>query len=311
MKIAFVYPGQGSQKNGMMQDFYENCNKAEEMFETAGKISGYDIADLCFNEKEELNQTKYTQVCLLTACMAATEVLEEEGVKPDATCGLSLGEYTALVASGAMSFEDAIKLVTIRGQIMEEAAPDIGGMSAVIGMDEESLREGMEGIEGAYVANFNCPGQIVITGYKDAVEKAGEVLKEKGAKRVIPLKCSGPFHSPIMEDAGKKLRKYIDELELDDLEIPYAANLTGSLVTDSNQIPELLEKQVSGSVRMQQDIEALAKAGVDTFIEIGPGKTISGFVKKTLEGVNILNVETLEDVKTVAARVKELAEAEK
>ncbi|MBR2751946.1 MAG: ACP S-malonyltransferase [Clostridiales bacterium] len=309
MKIAFVYPGQGAQKNGMMQDFYENCDKAKEMFDTASKISGYDIADLCFNEKEELNQTKYTQVCLLTACMAATEVLEEEGIKPDATCGLSLGEYTALVASDAVRFDEAVRLVTERGKIMEEAAPDIGGMSAVIGMDEENLRSAIQGIDGVYVANFNCPGQIVITGYKEAVEKAGEALKENGAKRVIPLKCSGPFHSPIMADAGHKLRKYIDELHLEDLSAPYAANLTGDLVTDKNQIPELLEKQVSGSVRMQQDLESLARNGVDTFIEIGPGKTISGFVKKTLEGVNILNVETLDDVKTVVSKVKELAEA--
>lgn len=311
MKIAFVYPGQGAQKNGMMRDFYENNAKAKELFDAASRISGYDIPDLCFNEREELNQTKYTQVCLLTACMAATEALEEEGVSPDATCGLSLGEYTALVASGAMRFDEAVRLVTIRGRIMEEAAPNIGGMSAVIGMDEETLRAGLEGIEGVYVANFNCPGQIVITGYKDAVEKAGEILKEKGAKRVIPLKCSGPFHSPIMENAGKELRSYIDELHLETLKAPYAANLTGDLVDDSSKIPELLEKQVSGSVRMQQDIEALAKAGVDTFIEIGPGKTISGFVKKTLEGVEILNVETLEDVKNVAARIKEKAEENK
>ncbi len=308
MKIAFMYPGQGAQKNGMMQDFYEQIGSARELFDTASKISGYDIPDLCFNEKEELNQTKYTQVCLLTACMAATETLREEGIEPDATCGLSLGEYTALVASGAMSFEDAIKLVTERGKIMEEAAPDIGGMSAVIGMNEEDLRAAIDGIEGVYVANFNCPGQIVITGYKEAVEKAGEVLKEKGAKRVIPLKCSGPFHSPIMEPAGKKLRSIIDEVEFSDLKVPYAANLTGDLVNDSKDIPDLLEKQVSGSVRMQQDIEALAKSGVDTFIEIGPGKTISGFEKKTLSDVEILNVETLEDVKAVAARIREKAE---
>ena len=308
MKIAFKYPGQGAQKNGMMQDFYEQCAEARDLFNKASSISGYDIPDLCFHEKEELNQTKYTQVCLLTACMAATETLRAEGVEPDATCGLSLGEYTALVASGAMSFEDAIKLVTERGKIMEEAAPDIGGMSAVIGMGEEDLRAAIEGIDGVYVANFNCPGQIVITGYKEAVEKAGEVLKEKGAKRVIPLKCSGPFHSPIMKPAGEKLRSYIDEVEFSDLKVPYAANLTGDLVRDSKEIPELLEKQVSGSVRMQQDIEALAKSGVDTFIEIGPGKTISGFEKKTLSDVEILNVETLEDVKAVAARIKEKAE---
>ncbi len=310
MKIAFLYPGQGAQKNGMMQDFYENCDKAKEMFETASRISGYNVPELCFAEKAELNQTKYTQVCLLTACMAATEVLEDAGVKPDYTCGLSLGEYTALVASGAMSYEDAIKLVTVRGKIMEEAAPDIGGMSAIIGMDEESLRAAIEGIEGVYVANFNCPGQIVITGYKEAVEQAGEILKEKGAKRVISLKCSGPFHSPIMADAGKELRKHIDEVAFAELRAPYAANLTGGIVENSAEIPELLEKQVSGSVRLQQDLEALAKAGVDTFIEIGPGKTMSGFVKKTLTDVEILNVETLADIETVSAKIKEKAEAE-
>ncbi len=309
MKIAFMYPGQGAQKNGMMQDFYEQSGTARDLFDKASEVSGYDIPDLCFHEKEELNQTKYTQVCLLTACMAATETLRKEGIEPDATCGLSLGEYTALVAAGAMSFEDAIKLVTERGKIMEEAAPDIGGMSAVIGMDETALRKEIDSIDGAYVANFNCPGQIVITGYKDAVEKAGEALKEKGAKRVIPLKCSGPFHSPIMEEAGRKLRAYIDEVDFSNLKVPYAANLTGDLVNDYKEIPDLLEKQVSGSVRMQQDIEALAKAGVDTFIEIGPGKTISGFEKKTLSDVEILNVETLEDVKNVVARIKEKAEA--
>lgn len=311
MKIAFVYPGQGAQKNGMMKDFYEKNDSARELFDTASRISGYDIPDLCFHEKEELNQTKYTQVCLMTACLAATDFLREQGIEPDATCGLSLGEYTALVASGAMSFEDAVKLVTIRGKIMEEAAPDIGGMSAVIGMSEDDLRSAIDGIEGVYVANFNCPGQIVITGYKEAVEKAGEVLKEKGAKRVITLKCSGPFHSPIMEKAGKELRKHIDEITFSDLKAPYAANLTGDLVRDSSEIPELLEKQVSGSVRMQQDIEALCNAGVDTFIEIGPGKTISGFVKKTLEGVNIYNVETIEDAMRVAEEVRKTMEEEK
>lgn len=310
MKIAFLYPGQGAQKNGMMQDFYENCDKAREMFDTASRISGYNVPELCFAEKEELNQTRYTQVCLLTACMAATEVLEEKGVRPDYTCGLSLGEYTALVASGAMSFEDAIKLVTVRGKIMEEAAPDIGGMSAVLGMDEESLRAAIDGLDGVYAANFNCPGQIVITGYKEAVEKAGEVLLEKGAKRVKPLKCSGPFHSPIMEKAGKELRHYIDEVDFAELRAPYAANLTGGIVENQAEIPDLLEKQVSGSVRMQQDLEALAKAGVDTFIEIGPGKIMSGFVKKTLTDVEILNVETLADIETVSARIKEKAEAE-
>mgnify|MGYP002520343894 CR=1 FL=1 len=234
---------------------------------------------------------------MLTMIVAVLRVIEEKGVKANVCGGLSLGEYGALVASKAMSFEDAVKVVRQRGILMQEAVPTgLGAMSAVLGLDKEIIEETCSKVDGIVtIANYNCPGQIVISGEVKAVEAASEALKEAGAKRVVPLNVSGPFHSPLLNKAGEDLYTYLEQIEMKELEIPYITNVTADYVSDKQYIKGLLVKQVTSSVRFEQSINRMIEDGVDTFVEIGPGKTLAGFVKRTSKDVKIFNINDIVD----------------
>lgn len=296
-KTAFMFPGQGAQYIGMGKEFYEKEASAREIFDKAGKITGLDLTAICFEENDRLSVTEYTQIAMLAVETAILKVLLEKGITPDVTAGLSLGEYGALVASGTISAEDAFAIVRRRGVYMQEAVPTGGAMAAILGLSAEVIEEICQNTEGIVsVANYNCPGQIVITGEADAVNRAGEALKEKGAKRIVPLQVSGPFHSQMLKGAGERLRKDLERIHLSDFTIPYVANLTADYVYSTENIRESLEKQISSPVKWQQSVERMLADGVDTFVEIGPGKTLSGFVKKMCREATVLNVDGYEDL---------------
>lgn len=299
-KIAFVFPGQGAQYTGMGKDFYENFDRAKEVFAVANKVSGMSMEELIFQENEKLHITKYTQVAMLTVELAILKVLQEKGIRSEVNAGLSLGEYGALVASGVMSVHDALELVVKRGAFMQEAVPTGGAMTAVMGLSNDIIEKVCSETKGIVsVANYNCPGQTVITGEVDAVNRAAESLKEVGAKRCIPLKVSGPFHSKMLEDAGKKLAEELEKVEIQEIEVPYITNVTADYVTDKNQVKDLLERQISSSVRWQQSVERMVRDGVDIFIEIGPKKTLTGFLKKIAPEASGYNVETVADLEKI------------
>ena len=299
-KIAFVFPGQGAQYTGMAKDFYEKFPVSREVFEKASKVSGLDIKTLCFEENKNLNITEYTQIAMLTAEIAILRAVEEAGIHSQVNAGLSLGEYGALAASGVMREEDAFAIVRKRGILMQEAYPTGGAMSAILGTDVELIEKICEETPGIVsIANYNCPGQIVITGEEKAVLTAGEALKAAGARRVIPLKVSGPFHCELLKEAGKKLGEELEKIEIQTFAIPYVTNVTAQYVTESDHVKNLLVKQVSSSVRWQQCVEQMINDGVDTFIEIGPGKTLTGFLKKINRNVKALHIEKIEDVEAV------------
>ena len=296
-KIAFVFPGQGAQYTGMGKDFYENYDRAKEVFAIANKVSGLSMEELIFQENENLHITKYTQVAMLTVEIAILKVLQEKGIYSEVNAGLSLGEYGALVASEVLSVHDALELVVKRGAFMQEAVPTGGAMTAVMGLSNDVIEKVCSEAEGIVsVANYNCPGQIVITGEVEAVNKAAEKLKEAGAKRCIPLKVSGPFHSKMLEEAGKKLAQELEKVKVEEIKTPYITNVTADYVTDKNQVKDLLERQISSSVRWQQSVEHMVKDGVDTFIEIGPKKTLTGFLRKIAPEAKGYNVETIADL---------------
>ena len=301
-KTAFIFPGQGAQVCGMGQDFYEQTKTGREIFDRASGLLGFSMPELCFEKNDRLDITEYTQAAMVTTSVAMLRVMEEQGYRADVAAGLSLGEYCALAAAGVMSDEDAIRTVRERGILMQEAVPaGVGGMSAVLGMNAEEINAVVDPIANVQVANYNCPGQIVISGLKEAVEEASEKLKEAGARRVIPLNVSGPFHPYLLEEAGRKLGSFLDQIEICRPQIPYVANVTAQYVTEAAEVKPLLIRQVSSSVRWQQSVEAMIADGVDRFVEIGPGKTLSGFVKKINRQVTVLNVEKLEDLEKLGA----------
>ena len=295
-KRAFMFPGQGAQYIGMAKEFYEQMPECKTIFDEASKASGLDIAALCFEENEKINITEYTQICMLTAEAAILTALESKGYRADVTAGLSLGEYGALIAAKVLSAADAFALVRKRGIYMQEAVPTGGAMAAVLGLDANVIEEKCQETSGIVsIANYNCPGQIVITGEESAVAAAGEACKEAGAKRVVPLKVSGPFHSQMLEGAGEKLGKELEQVTVNTPQIPYLSNVTADYVKDSSEVKPLLEQQVCSSVRWQQSVERMIADGVDEFVEIGPGKTLSGFMKKINKEVTVYNIDKMED----------------
>ena len=296
-KIAFLYPGQGSQKCGMGLDFYKNSPEAKKIYDQAEEALGIPIRDICFTENEQIHITEYTQPALVTTCLAMTRALEQQGVFPDLTAGLSLGEYAAVAAAGGLSDTDAICLVRKRGLLMQNTIPaGEGAMSAVLGMEAEKIEKILKQIPDVTIANYNCPGQIVITGRTEEVKKAGEQLKEAGARRVLPLKVSGPFHSPLLAPAGEELAKEMKRIKFRELKVPYVANAVAEKETDAYKIPGLFVTGVSSPVKWQQSMELMVKEGVDLFLEIGPGKTLSGFMKKIAPEAKVLSLSTWTDL---------------
>ena len=311
-KRVFMFPGQGSQYIGMAKDFYDAYPESKEVFEKASAAAGFSVEQLCFEENEKLNITEYTQICMLAAEAAIYAAVVKEGITCDVTAGLSLGEYGALIASGALTMEDAFKVVRKRGMFMQAAVPEGGAMAAILNLDpsvvadvcKEVQEAGPAADAGSYtlpyvvsVANYNSPVQIVITGREDAVKKASHLCVERGARRAVPLKVSGPFHSALLEGAGKQLGEVLETVTINDIKVPYLANVNADYVTDSTQVKPLLTAQVSSSVRWQQTLERLLADGADEFVEIGPGSTLTGFVKKLNKDVKTVNIEKLEDLK--------------
>lgn len=297
-KIAFVFPGQGAQKIGMGQDFYENSPAAKEIFDKASDSLSMDMNQICFEENDKLNLTEYTQAALVTTCMAIFTAVSQIDIKADVTAGLSLGEYCAIAAAEGMSFEDAVIAVRKRGILMQRAVPaGKGAMAAVLGLNGSEVEAVINRIDDVYVANYNCPGQVVITGIKEAVYRARDELIKSGAKRVVELNVSGPFHSPMLQEAGKELEKVLDTIRWNNLKIPYVTNVTGKYIDNIDKTKDLLVKQISQPVMWQQGVNTMLSEGVNTFIEIGPGKTLAGFIRKIDKNAAVYNVEAFEDLK--------------
>jgi [acyl-carrier-protein] S-malonyltransferase len=308
-KIAFIFPGQGSQAVGMGKELAEKYAAAQQIFEKADQRLNYKLSDLIFEGPQDaLTKTENTQPALLTTSTAILEVLKEHSIKPDYTAGHSLGEYSALVAAGAISFEDAVYAVRKRGLFMEAAVPNgQGAMAAVLGMERAELEtitaEVNESGHVVQLANLNCPGQIVISGTAEGVQKASESAKEKGARRVIPLVVSGPFHSELMKPASENLKEVLNEISISDVEIPVIANVTAEEVTKENEIREKLIEQIYSPVLWEDTVQKLLDLGVDTFVEVGPGNVLSGLVKKVQRRVKTIAIS---DEETLLKAVEQL-----
>jgi len=307
-KIAFIFSGQGAQYIGMGKQIVENFASADKVFVRASEALGFDIKEMVFNgEEETLKITENTQPTILTTSIACLQPLIEKGITPDVVAGLSLGEYSAHVASGTFSFEDAVKLVRKRGKFMQEAVPvGIGTMAAVLGLEKQDVIDCCKEASEAGVvepANFNCPGQIVVAGDVAAVEKVVELAKEKGARRSIVLPVSAPFHCSLLRAAGEKLAEELDKVQVNSMKIPVISNVTGDYIKNKDEVKNLLIKQVSNSVLWEDSIKRMIDDGVDTFIEIGPGKVLTGFVKKINKDVRILNIEDMDSLNKICEQI--------
>jgi [acyl-carrier-protein] S-malonyltransferase len=293
-KVAFVFSGQGSQYVGMGEELYFFHQEARQVFKDTDKVLGYSLSKLCFNGPQaDLNRTENTQPAILAVSLAAYQVLKANGVFPDLVAGFSLGEYSALVCSEVLAYGEAVKLVRKRGLFMEEAFPEgQGGMAAVLGLETAQVERACQSVDGIVsIANYNCPGQIVISGEKEALEEASAKLLEFGAKRIIPLKVSGPFHTPLMQPAAVKLKAELTFLKFQEPKFPLLSNVTADYIENVTELKELLIRQVKSPVLWEMIIRKMLSEGVDTFVEIGPGSTLRGFIKKINRNVTLLNVE--------------------
>ena len=307
-KVAFVFPGQGSQTVGMCKAFYDEYAVARQVFEEADEALGFSITKMCFEGPEsDLRLTYNTQPAILTASTACAAVLKEKGISCDVAAGHSLGEYSALVNTGALAFADAVRIVRKRGQFMQEAVPvGEGSMAAVLGLESDKIVEvcqavETEGGEAVQAVNFNCPGQVVIAGAVNAVNKAVEALKAAGAKRAVLLPVSAPFHSSLMQPASERLAEVLAPSEIKDITIPVVANVTAKEVTSGAEIKELLVKQAAMPVLWETSVRNMVADGVDTFVEVGPGKVLTGFTKKIAKGLPALNIEDPASLEKVLA----------
>ncbi|MBA5851693.1 ACP S-malonyltransferase [Clostridium sp. cel8] len=307
-KIAFLFSGQGAQYVGMGKELYDNIKSSKEIFETADRVLGFSISNMCFSgPKEDLDETENTQPAILTMSIAALTALNSFGVKADITAGLSLGEYSALVASGVIKFEDAVSLVKKRGRYMQQAVPyGKGAMFAVMGSDISTVNAlckeySSKGV--VEITNLNCPGQIVISGEKEVVEEVAEKLLKTGARRVVRLSVSGPFHTSLMKPAAEKLEKELASISISNFKIPLITNVTGEIVENVNLVKPYLKKQVMSTVYFEKTIRNMINIGVDTFIEVGPGKVLSSFVKKVDRKSTILNVQDMDSLNRTIERL--------
>lgn len=308
-KIAFMFPGQGAQYSGMGKQLVQHYPEVAELFEAASDALGYDMAELCFNgPDEELKKTEVTQPAIFTVSMVCAKALEINGIMPDMAAGLSLGEYSALTIAGALGFADAVKLLRQRGRFMQEAVPlGQGVMAAIIGLEREAVEASCKEASSEGIvepANYNCPGQIVISGQIAAVDKACAIAKEKGAKRAIKLEVSAPFHCSLLKPAGERLAEVLEGVNIKAPNIPIIANVTAQIVSKPEDIKRLLIEQVSSPVRWEDSVRCMLEMGADTFIEVGPGKALSGFVKKISKDVKVMNVEDIASLENTLRELK-------
>ena len=307
MSIAFLYAGQGSQHPGMGADLYETYPQFRAVLD--GAELDFDVKEVSFQDSQGvLNETRYTQPCMVAFAVGVTQILNHEGIRPDYVAGLSLGEYSALQAAGVFNPQQAISLVAFRGKVMAEAAKGVPcGMTAVLGLDREKLEQACDEASAlgvVCIANYNCPGQLVIGGHQEAVDEAARLAKEMGARRCMPLKVSGPFHTPLLKPAGDALAEKFKGETFGEMQVPVLFNCLGREMGPDDTIPALLERQVQSSVYMEDTIRRLAELGVDTIVEIGPGKVLSGFVRKTTPEIKTYAVETVADVQALVQALK-------
>ena len=307
MSIAFLYAGQGSQHPGMGADLYETYPQFRAVLD--GAELDFDVKEVSFQDSQGvLNETRYTQPCMVAFAVGVTQILADEGIRPDYVAGLSLGEYSALQAAGVFNPQQAISLVAFRGKVMAEASKDVPcGMTAVLGLDREKLEQACNEASAlgvVAIANYNCPGQLVIGGHQASVDEAARLAKEMGARRCMPLKVSGPFHTPLLKPAGDALAEKFKGETFGEMQVPVLFNCLGREMGPDDTIPALLERQVQSSVYMEDTIRRLAELGVDTIVEIGPGKVLSGFVRKTTPDIKTYAVETVADVQALVQALK-------
>lgn len=310
MKIGFLFPGQGSQSIGMGKDIYDEYETAKKVYKKVQELTGIDIAKISFEGPEEtLNETKNTQLAVLTESLAILEILNENGIKAEESAGLSLGEYSALIYSKALSFDEGVKLVQKRGEYMQNLLPDGDWqMAAIIGLSEEQVQEVCKKVKSGFVvpANYNCVGQIAISGEKEAVLEAEQVAKEMGARKVMILKTAGPFHTEKLLESSKALRKELDKITINKFETKVIKNLDGEAYKDTDDVRDILAKHIINPVRFAKTLDTMLKDGVDIFVEVGPGKTLSGFVKRTPtdKNIKIFNINNCSNLKDTIEQIK-------
>ncbi len=309
MKIAFMFSGQGAEKLGMAKELYDNFDIVKETFKKASDSLGYDLSDVCFNDEQKIKDTEYVQPALVTTSTAILNILHKENIKPDYCLGLSLGEYSAFVASGALNFEETVKLVSLRGKFMKQSFIGLQcGMTAVMNTPIDVIADVIDKCKEfgiIEIANFNTPKQIVISGEIKALEKAEELFKENKVK-FIRLGVNGAFHTSMLKDASEKLNAELNKLNINDINIPVVTNVNAELVTNKNEIVNILTEQIKSSVHFQQSIEKLIDEGVNVFIELGTGKTLSSFVKKISKDVTAMSIEDVKSLEKALQTLKEI-----